>query len=940
MRQGTLATSFVTAFFALLPSISSAQQLLPFQELTHVVEHNLLPYSELEKTDPLSDCSTMPPSELRQNAIGRPGFAQYILNSVYRWTPIKTGSGTCIYMDYPESRGLTREEARVLLSAHRTQFEIPKAALQESPTAPDTRRILPDNNFRITLPTTEQPPVPSSENKTDSNSPSDPTQTPKACQGPKCPEAVTMAGSGPASTEASDERTILQQSTFPFYSAARLIVGDLVNVRLGSAVQLSPYVFATAAHNIAYTPFTNPIIQVYPSYNLPYTTPKIAISDSAYDTAYTPNTASAYAHDLAFLHLAKGQALPSYPAVLLINYGVDTSTSANHLGDPAYDPYAIAHFSGQPSSWYGDPTFYWDMDALAVGYPYTVGTVDNTAAGLPYVDLDGVLLGNPALYELAHPCSGCLPMVGLNGQVSEGDSGGPIFGFVDGTPTNYVLLGIITNEVIDPTLNFPYAYGSGDFTYNDSFFQNNLQWTPGYPINISAPVDGNTYDNINLPNFSATAGTYTSSLQWYSNVDGFLGTGGTIVEKNKLTLGSQTITAKLVKGGGVPAGVMSSSITITAKPSTLTASPSIVYTPLASGSSTVSWSAPSFTRVDLVQTVGSTVTTLATGGATGSFAASVSPNRVYTFQLFGSGNRTQALASTTVTTFSSPAFSASPNPVIVASGQSTGSTTISWSAANKGASYVAVYVSDSGAPQTIVTGSAPLVGSVGAPWISPGHTYRFNLYPSDNHSVANLNQLMATFSLTGESSTPSTLTGSSNPVMIPFGQAGSSFTLSWNAPGFSSVDLYGEQNQYLPGQILFLGTVPGTGSAIEGISVGEVATLWMYPKGNTTTILAQLDISGDGAIFTASSNPVVIPHGQTTTNYTLGWIATGVSQVDLYGEQNQYLPGQKLFLGTVANSGSASEPISVGEVATLWMYAHGDTSTILAQLDISGVSAP
>jgi hypothetical protein len=45
---------------------------------------------------------------------------------------------------------------------------------------------------------------------------------------------------------------------------------------------------------------------------------------------------------------------------------------------------------------------------------------------------------------------------------------------------------------------------------------------------------------------------------------------------------------------------------------------------------------------------------------------------------------------------------------------------------------------------------------------------------------------------------------------------------------------------------------------------------------------------------------------------------------------------QKIFLGSGPESGSAEEPMSVGEAATLWIYAHGDTTTPLATLEISG----
>lgn len=88
--------------------------------------------------------------------------------------------------------------------------------------------------------------------------------------------------------------------------------------------------------------------------------------------------------------------------------------------------------------------------------------------------------------------------------------------------------------------------------------------------------------------------------------------------------------------------------------------------------------------------------------------------------------------------------------------------------------------------------------------------------------------------------------------------------------------------------------------------------------------------------MTASQNPVVVPAGSTTSTFTLTWNAPGFSTVDLWGRQNLQSPGQMIFLGSGPSSGTAAEPMSVGEVATLWLYAHGDTTTPLATLHITG----
>jgi len=92
--------------------------------------------------------------------------------------------------------------------------------------------------------------------------------------------------------------------------------------------------------------------------------------------------------------------------------------------------------------------------------------------------------------------------------------------------------------------------------------------------------------------------------------------------------------------------------------------------------------------------------------------------------------------------------------------------------------------------------------------------------------------------------------------------------------------------------------------------------------------------------MTASPNPVVVPVGSTTSSFTLTWNAPGFFGVDLWGRQNLQSPGQTIFLGTGPTNGTAPEPMSVGEIATLWLYVSGDTTRPLATLQITGVQAP
>jgi hypothetical protein len=186
------------------------------------------------------------------------------------------------------------------------------------------------------------------------------------------------------------------------------------------------------------------------------------------------------------------------------------------------------------------------------------------------------------------------------------------------------------------------------------------------------------------------------------------------------------------------------------------------------------------------------------------------------------------------------------------------------------------------------------------------------------------------------------ITASPRTVLIPFGQGTGSTTVNWNTVNYSNPCVWISNN--------------GGAAQLWGCSGGGAhSAVWPYvPEAGTTTLwisdggsaspspnIAQVVVTGQqGApppsTMTASQNPVIVPAGQTTGTFTLSWNAPGHSQVDLWGEQNLQSPGQKLFLGSGPSSGTALEPMSVGEIATLWLYAHGDTTTPLAILHLTG----
>lgn len=76
-----------------------------------------------------------------------------------------------------------------------------------------------------------------------------------------------------------------------------------------------------------------------------------------------------------------------------------------------------------------------------------------------------------------------------------------------------------------------------------------------------------------------------------------------------------------------------------------------------------------------------------------------------------------------------PTISASPNPVFIPVGKSTGSTTVSWNAA--GYSSTSVYVSMDGGAKSLMASSGT-TGTSTPNWIQGGHSYSFSLHPTGN----------------------------------------------------------------------------------------------------------------------------------------------------------------------------------------------------------------
>ena len=288
-----------------------------------------------------------------------------------------------------------------------------------------------------------------------------------------------------------------------------------------SSVQLSPYVFVTAAHTI--WDRTNSSLQagkftVYPHYKIPAATSPVKVNRALYhpDFATAANDASSRGSDIGFFRFSSAIALGQFPVVFLANSGAAIfDINYSYVGNPAGDPYyfivppglvAVSPF--MPNSLYAVRDSFGTIttpSAVTIGYPDQVSGTNNIVTNNPYIMI-GQLQGFPLGNELTVPCGNCLQVIGGEWFVSPGNSGGPILSSLSlGTyrEPNDVLIGVVTTQVTNPPYrpNIPYALGAGRFDYNDPWFTTNAAWNPGFPLGVNSPIEDQIYDLDNIGNF-------------------------------------------------------------------------------------------------------------------------------------------------------------------------------------------------------------------------------------------------------------------------------------------------------------------------------------------------------------------------------------------------------------------------------------------------------
>jgi len=164
-------------------------------------------------------------------------------------------------------------------------------------------------------------------------------------------------------------------------------------------------------------------------------------------------------------------------------------------------------------------------------------------------------------------------------------------------------------------------------------------------------------------------------------------------------------------------------------------------------------------------------------------------------------------------------ISASPQSVYIPYGQ-LGSTTLTFSSSNISGSTCWWVSVDSAAATNgpCYTGNQSSRTDL-ANWIQAGHQYVFYLYEEQAHI------LLGQVAVQGVSDGTPAISVSPNPAIILAGEPSAPITISWNAPGYSSVSLYGTNNlpPYNGATICLASGLPANDSISGHAYPGEVA---------------------------------------------------------------------------------------------------------------------
>lgn len=144
----------------------------------------------------------------------------------------------------------------------------------------------------------------------------------------------------------------------------------------------------------------------------------------------------------------------------------------------------------------------------------------------------------------------------------------------------------------------------------------------------------------------------------------------------------------------------------------------------------------------------------------------------------------------------------------------------------------------------MVAGLAALMTSL-KPWLTTdqvksyitAHTHPWGtggIPPAVNAMGTGLMDAAATMAAVATAAAPATATfnASPNPVVIPAGQNMAPYQMTWNVPGYTTVDSYANING---GTVQFTGILGSSGTLTEYATYGQSITWYLYPHGHTPT---------------------------------------------------------------------------------------------------------
>ena len=235
----------------------------------------------------------------------------------------------------------------------------------------------------------------------------------------------------------------------------------------------------------------------------------------------------------------------------------------------------------------------------------------------------------------------------------------------------------------------------------------------------------------------------------------------------------------------------------------------------------------------------------------------------------------------------SASITANPNPIPVATGVTVGQTAISWNA--PGSSSVEVHIGS--ATGALFGGGGSTGSEQTGDWVTNG--MMFVLVDAITRAT-----LASTAVTLGTSAGSPTITANPNPIPIATGVTVGQTTISWNAPGSSSVEVHiGSATGVLFGG----GASVGSGQTGDWVTNGMVFVL---VDATTHAMLASttvtLGASSGTPTITANPNPIPVASGVSAGQTMISWNAPGSGNVEVHvGSATG-----TLFAGS-ASSGSA-----------------------------------